>query len=129
MTEATVKVKVPDEAVRGVVCAEVTKRLGDPEKLVSAWVERLLNEQVPPRGNKYGRKQPRIEEEIDHLIKTIVESVIAETVAEQRSKLETAIRKALTVQRTARAISQALVDSLQYKGFGVNVSMTLKDKL
>lgn len=126
MSEASVKVQIPDDAIKSVVFAEIAKQLGNPADLVAKLVHEVLMR--PVEKSQYSHeKVPLWEKQLRAQIERFAGEVVSELLAESKPQIRAVLEQKLKAKTFGGKLADALVSSVDASSWTVRLDLKVGD--
>lgn len=126
MSEANLKVQIPDDVIKSAVFGEIARRLGDPAEVVSKMVSEVLMR--PVEKEQYSReKVPLWEKLLKNQVEKFARVVVSELLEERKPEIRAAIGRKLQGKTFAGKLADALVASIDTSKYTVHLSLKAPD--
>ncbi|HSF40350.1 MAG TPA: hypothetical protein VLT87_11200 [Thermoanaerobaculia bacterium] len=110
--DGKLEIKIPDEAVKAMVYAEIAAQIGDPIKVLAQLIRETLSQKVKdPQGRSY-TERPRVEWLFVEQVERIAKDYARQYVEENTEQIRAAVAKAVRAQTFASKATDALVTGL-----------------
>lgn len=126
MSEASVKVQIPDDAIKSVVFAEIAKQLGNPADLVAKLVQEVLMRPVE-KAQYSNTKIPLWEKQLQAQIERFAGEVVSELLADSKPQIRAVIEQKLKAKTFGGKLADALVAAVSESSWNVKLALNVGD--